>query len=142
LKIAASPVLAVIFIGVIYFRFSVSISLRVYSESDSSAMVNVQRVQSIDYSGKMHYIPPVSMVIRMVIKMNKLNEIEGDNISRRNFLKKLATGAVFTIPTIQSFSLLASQDDRGKDWWTGHGHGNHHGRNNSSTPLPPPPSGF
>jgi len=69
--------------------------------------------------------------------MTNEKETEVKNISRRNFLKRLAAGAVFTVPTIQSFSLLDSQSSHGKNWWTGHGH---HGHGNM--PTPPPPSGF
>ncbi|MBU0712106.1 twin-arginine translocation signal domain-containing protein [bacterium] len=63
------------------------------------------------------------------MKRNEKNE--DTNITRRNFLKKLTMTAVFTVPTIQSFKLMA----QGKSYWTGHGHGNHH----SSSPIPPPP---
>lgn len=66
--------------------------------------------------------------------MKNEEKTEIKNISRRNFLKKLAAGAVFTVPTIQSFSLLDSKSNQGKNWWTGHGHGN--------KPTPPPPGGY
>ncbi len=61
-------------------------------------------------------------------------ETEKKNINRRNFLKKLAAGAVFTVPTIQSLSLLDSDDDRDKFgwWWTGHHHHHH------KPPIEPP----
>ena len=52
------------------------------------------------------------------------------NIGRRNFLRKIASSAVFVVPTIQTFSLLQALS-----WqiWTGHGHGHHH---------PPPPDSW
>jgi len=65
--------------------------------------------------------------------MKNEEKTEIKDISRRNFLKKLAAGAVFTVPTIQSFSLLDAQYNQGKNWWTGHGHGNRS--------TPPPPTG-
>ncbi|MDO9548133.1 MAG: twin-arginine translocation signal domain-containing protein [Candidatus Marinimicrobia bacterium] len=57
------------------------------------------------------------------MKRNEMNE--DTNITRRNFLKKLTMTAVFTVPTIQSFKLMA----QGKSDWTAHGH----------HPVPPPP---
>ncbi len=66
--------------------------------------------------------------------MKNKKTIEEKNINRRDFLKKLAAGAVFTVPTIQSFSLLDSDTNPEKSWWTGHGHGHH-----NHTPAPPPP---
>lgn len=66
----------------------------------------------------------------------KKNETKEDiNITRRNFLKKLTLTTAFTVPTIQSFKLMA----QGKNWWTAHGHGNHHSNNHSPIPPPPPP---
>jgi len=61
------------------------------------------------------------------------------NISRRNFLKKLAGTAVFTVPTIQTISLL--QSNEGWWWWTGHHHHHHRavGQGDETPPLPPPP---
>ena len=40
--------------------------------------------------------------INKVLNMASEKETEDKNISRRNFLKKLAATAVFTVPTIQS----------------------------------------
>jgi hypothetical protein len=57
---------------------------------------------------------------------------EDKNINRRNFLKKIAMTAVFAVPTIQSFQLLAQ--GHGPTEWTAHGHGHHH-----PPPAPPPP---
>lgn len=67
-------------------------------------------------------------------------ETEDKNISRRNFLKKLAATAVFTVPTIQSFSLLQTQPNGG--WWTGHHHHHAPGPGEPTPPLPPPPPGL
>ena len=63
--------------------------------------------------------------------MKKEQQTEDKNIGRRKFLKKIASTAVFVVPTIQTFSLLQAQS-----WqvWTGHGHGHH-----QPTPPPPPP---
>ena len=63
--------------------------------------------------------------------MNKETEDKDKNISRRDFLKKMAVTAAFTAPTIKTFSLLQSNPY----WthWTGHGHGHGHGHN----PKPP-----
>jgi len=64
------------------------------------------------------------------------------NINRRNFLKKLAAGAFFTIPTIQSYSLLDADKTGDWSWWTGHHH-HHSGPPGEPTPpLPPPPPGL
>lgn len=62
--------------------------------------------------------------------MAEQNDKRDKNIGRRKFLKKMASSAVFVIPTIQTFSLLQAQS-----WqpWTGHGHGHHH---------PPPPDSW
>lgn len=62
--------------------------------------------------------------------MAEQNDKRDKNIGRRKFLKKMASSAVFVIPTIQTFSLLQAQS-----WqpWTGHGHGYHH---------PPPPDSW
>ena len=62
---------------------------------------------------------------------------EDKNIGRRNFLKKLAAGAVFTVPTIQTFSVL--QVRSGWWWWTGHHHHHQPGPHDPTPPLPPPP---
>jgi len=53
--------------------------------------------------------------------MSKASEDKDKNVSRRDFLKKMAVTAVFTAPAIKTFSLLQSNPD----WstWTGHGHG-------------------
>lgn len=53
--------------------------------------------------------------------MSKEPESRDKNISRRNFLKKMAVTAAFTAPAIKTFSLLQSNPN----WntWTGHGHG-------------------
>lgn len=72
--------------------------------------------------------------------MASAKETEDKNISRRNFLKKLAATAVFTVPTIQSFSLLQTQPDGG--WWTGHHHHHAPGPGEPTPPLPPPPPGL
>ncbi len=66
--------------------------------------------------------------------MKKADLNEDQNINRRNFLKKITLTAVFTVPTITSFQLLAKGG--GKSDWTAHGHGNR-----NSAPLPPPPPG-
>lgn len=63
--------------------------------------------------------------------MKENRDLQDTNITRRNFLKKLAMTTVFTVPTIQSFKLMAQPGQP----WTGHGHGHHH-------PPPPPPQGF
>ncbi|MFH1214753.1 MAG: twin-arginine translocation signal domain-containing protein [Candidatus Neomarinimicrobiota bacterium] len=70
------------------------------------------------------------------------NEDEDKNISRRNFLKKLAATAVFTVPTIQTFSLLDSQSQNGWTWWTGHHHHKTATEGSQTPPLPPPPPGL
>jgi hypothetical protein len=62
--------------------------------------------------------------------MEKKNQNGVENVSRRDFLKKMAATVIFTTPTIQTFQLLASDKDHWNEW-TGHGH-NH-------TPVPPPP---
>ncbi len=61
-----------------------------------------------------------------------------ENITRRNFLKKMAMPAVFVAPTINTFSLL--QQKGPWYWWTGHHH--HHGHGTTRPTPPPPPSGF
>lgn len=62
--------------------------------------------------------------------MQKENLQEDKNINRRNFLKKLTMSAVFTVPTIQSFKLLATTSNWW--WWTGHHH-----HKAESRPVPP-----
>lgn len=69
-------------------------------------------------------------------------ELESKNINRRNFLKKLAATAVFTVPTIQSFSLLQTQPQDGWSWWTGHHHHKKASEGSPTPPLPPPPPGY
>ena len=66
--------------------------------------------------------------------MAEQNDKRDKNIGRRKFLKKMASSAVFVIPTIQTFSLLQAQSNW--YWWTGHHHGDREGY---STPPPPPP---
>lgn len=41
--------------------------------------------------------------------MAEQNDKRDKNIGRRKFLKKMASSAVFVIPTIQTFSLLQAQ---------------------------------
>lgn len=64
--------------------------------------------------------------------MQKDENQQDTNITRRNFLKKLTMTTVFTVPTIQSFKLVA----QGYQPWTAHGHGHQH------PPPPPPPHGW
>lgn len=64
--------------------------------------------------------------------MQKDENQQDTNITRRNFLKKLTMTTVFTVPTIQSFKLVA----QGHQPWTAHGHGHQH------PPPPPPPQGW
>jgi hypothetical protein len=80
--------------------------------------------------------------INKVLNMASEKETEDKNISRRNFLKKLAATAVFTVPTIQSFSLLQTQPNGGWWWWTGHHHHHAPGPGEPTPPLPPPPPGL
>jgi hypothetical protein len=61
--------------------------------------------------------------------MNKETLNKDQNITRRDFLKKLTMTTVFTVPTITSTKLLAQR----RMPWTAHGHGHHN-------PPPPPPS--
>jgi len=49
--------------------------------------------------------------------MVEQNDKKDKNIGRRNFLKKMASTAVFVVPTIQTFSLLQAQSWQA---WTGH----------------------
>lgn len=77
--------------------------------------------------------------INKVLNMASEKETEDKNISRRNFLKKLAATAVFTVPTIQSFSLLQTQPNGG---WSGHHHHHAPGPGEPTPPLPPPPPGL
>ncbi|MCK9482840.1 MAG: twin-arginine translocation signal domain-containing protein [Candidatus Marinimicrobia bacterium] len=74
--------------------------------------------------------------------MTNEKEPQDKNISRRNFLKKLAATAVFTVPTIQTFSLLQTQSPDGWHWWTGHHHHHQNAPGEPTPPLPPPPPGF
>ncbi|MGC9363846.1 MAG: twin-arginine translocation signal domain-containing protein [Fidelibacterota bacterium] len=64
--------------------------------------------------------------------MEEKRDQQDSNITRRNFLKKLTMTTVFTVPTIQSFKLMAQEPQP----WTAHGHGHQH------PPPPPPPHGW
>ncbi len=69
--------------------------------------------------------------------MAEQNDKKDKNIGRRNFLKKMASTAVFVIPTIQTFSLLQAQSNWW--WWTGHHHHHVNPHHGSTPPAPPPP---
>lgn len=69
--------------------------------------------------------------------MSENQEINDKNVSRRDFLKRLASTAIFIVPTIQTFALL--DVDRDWWWWTGHHHHHTPGQNEPIPPLPPPP---
>ncbi|MFA4837943.1 MAG: hypothetical protein WC703_00525 [Candidatus Neomarinimicrobiota bacterium] len=62
--------------------------------------------------------------------MEEKNQNSVENVSRRDFLRKMAATVIFTTPTIQTFKLLKSSNDSWNSW-TGHGH--HHNT------VPPPP---
>ncbi|PIS27373.1 MAG: hypothetical protein COT43_11015 [Candidatus Marinimicrobia bacterium CG08_land_8_20_14_0_20_45_22] len=63
--------------------------------------------------------------------MEEKNRNSVENVSRRDFLKKMAAAVIFTTPTIQTFKLLQTTSDPWNSW-TGHGHHHH-------KPPPPPP---
>jgi len=62
---------------------------------------------------------------------------EEKNISRRNFLKKMAATSIFVPPTVQTFSVLQQQSNW--NWWTAHHHHSPHGHSRPTPPPPPPP---
>lgn len=65
--------------------------------------------------------------------MTEEEDKKDKNVSRRNFLRKIASTAVFVVPTIKTFSLLQAQTNWW--WWTAH----HHHIPHEGYPIPPPP---